>query len=160
MHRVIKNSLFAIKKSFYKRRIEMKSRLAIIGLMICSVLAISANAQKGTTQIVLQDDRSADHLVIDITTGEYKFESCNAKVAISGAGKIDVSGCTVTLNDFSDTQRVVATVDLCAGEGKADIVLVNEFSERPNDNPIEFVLSDSNTRDSVFACGELKIQPK
>ncbi|HKA18983.1 MAG TPA: hypothetical protein VKN18_11900 [Blastocatellia bacterium] len=132
----------------------MKSKLVIIGLMICSVFALSVSAQITTSNqlVVLQDDKSGDHLEISIATGEYKFESCNNNLAISGSGKVGVSGCTVELQDISDTRRVVAEVDLCSASGKADVVFVNEFSTRPKDEPVEFVLSDSNTRDSVFDC--------
>ena len=138
----------------------MKSRLVIIGLMICSVLAVSVSAQKSVQEVVLQDDKSGDHLEIFIPTGEYKFESCNEKLAISGQGKLAVNGCKVELQDISDTRRVVAEVDLCAAQGKADVVFVNEFSTRPKDLPIEFVLSDSNTLNSVFDCVLTQIEPK
>ncbi len=132
----------------------MKSRLVIIGLMICSLFAMSVSAQIITSiqTVVVQDDKSGDHLEIFIPTGEYKFESCADKLAISGRGKLGVSGCKVELQDISDTRRVVAEVDLCAAQGKADIVFVNELSTRPKDEPVEFVLSDSNTRNSVFDC--------
>ena len=140
----------------------MKSRLVIIGLMICSVLAASVSAQIITSVqlVVLQDDKSGDHLEIFIPTGEYKFESCTEKLAISGQGKLAVNGCKVELQDISDTRRVVAEVDLCAAQGKADIVFVNEFSTRPKDQPVEFVLSDSNTRNSVFDCVLKQIETK
>jgi len=130
----------------------MKSKLAIIGLMICSVLAVSVSAQKLTT-VVLQDDKTGDHLIFVIPTGEYKVEACNENVAIGGIGKVSVTGCKVTLQDFSETQRVVAEVDLCDSVGKADIVVANNVLISTSDAPaIEVVLSDSNTRDSAFEC--------
>ena len=132
----------------------MKSRIVIIGLMICSVLAVSVSAQKITPsvqQVVLQDDKSGDHLEIFVPTGEYKFESCNEKLTISGKGTLTINGCKVELQDISDTRRVVAEVDLCAAAGKADIVFVNEFS-KTTDAPVEFVVSDSDTRNSAFDC--------
>lgn len=142
----------------------MKSKLVIIGLMICSVLAVSVSAQKITPavqQVVLQDDKSGDHLEFSIPTGEYKFESCNEKLAISGQGKVSVNGCKVDLQDFSDTRRVVAEVDLCSAVGKADIVFVNEFSTiGQKDAPAEFIVSDLNTRDSAFDCMFKQIEPK
>ena len=142
----------------------MKSKLVIIGLMICSVLAVSVSAQKITPsvqQVVLQDDKSGDHLEIFIPTGEYKFESCNEKLAISGKGKLTVNGCKVELLDITtDTRRVVAEVDLCAAQGKADVVFVNELSTTKTDEPVEFVVSDSNTRNSVFNCEIKEIEPK
>ena len=66
----------------------MKSKLAIIGFMILSLLAISANAQiKTVQQVILQDDKSGDHLIFVLNDGEYKFESCTENFATSGVGK-------------------------------------------------------------------------
>ena len=139
----------------------MKSRLVIIGLMICSVLAISVSAQKLTTvqQIVLQDDKSGDHLIFVIPTGEYKFEACAEKLAISGIGSITISGCTVTLKDISDNRRVLAEVDLCQRVGKADIAVGGPVLSNA-DATLDVVLSDSNTRDSSFDCAAKQIDPK
>lgn len=141
----------------------MKSRLVIIGLMICSVLAISVSAQQLTNiQQILQDDKSGDHLIIAIPTGEYKFESCTQKLAISGVGSVSIDGCKLTFKDFSDTRRVVAEVDLCAGTGKADILVVNSSPTPTATNDVqatEAVLSDANTRDSTFDCTVKQILP-
>jgi len=140
----------------------MKSRLAIIGLMICSVLAISVSAQRLTNiQQILQDDRTGDHLIIFIQTGEYKFESCKGNLAISGVGTVSLSGCQLTLTDISDNRRVVAEVDLCAKVGKADLVFGDTITKSPNDTaPSESVLSDSNTLDSVFDCSLKQVDLK
>ena len=142
----------------------MKSRLVIIGLMICSVLAISVGAQQLTNiQQIVQDDKSGDHLVIAIPTGEYKFESCTSKLAISGVGSVSIDGCKLTFKDFSDTRRIVAEVDLCAGAGKADVLVVNNTTDFPTTNndvqATEAVLSDANTRDSTFDCTVKHILP-
>jgi hypothetical protein len=54
----------------------MKSKLVLIGLMILSLLAISANAQtKGVQQVILQDDGSGDHLIFVISDGQYKLRA-------------------------------------------------------------------------------------
>jgi hypothetical protein len=139
----------------------MKSRLVIIGLMICSVLAISVSAQRLTNiQQVVQDDRSGDHLIIFIQTGEYKFESCKGSLAISGVGKVSLNGCKLVLNDFSDNRRVVAEVDLCDKVGKADIVFGDDTPKPSADSVLEVVLSDSNTLDSAFDCTFKQVDPK
>jgi hypothetical protein len=139
----------------------MKSRFIIIGLMIFSVLAISASAQRLTLQqIVLQDDKSGDHLIIVIPTGEYKFEGCKERLAISGVGSISVIGCKVTLKDFSDTRRVLVEVDLCEQTGKAAIAVDDSSLTSDSDSPLELVLSDSNTGDSAFDCTFKQIDPK
>jgi hypothetical protein len=132
----------------------MKSKLLIIGLMISSILAISAHGQTIVQQLILQDDGSADHLLIDISTGKYKFASCNETFSAGGVGTVTITGCTVSLQDITDTRRVVAEIDLCAGTGKADLAFQNNPIISPNDQPplLEFVISDSNTKDSAFAC--------
>jgi len=130
----------------------MNSKLVVIGLMISSLVAISASGRGQTTtnEVILQDDKSGDHLRIGISTGEYKFESCQGNVSTGGVAKISVSGCKLTLTDMSDTTRVVAEVDLCDGTGKADIAF--EDPRRAGPRAVEFVISDSNTKDSAFSC--------
>jgi hypothetical protein len=134
----------------------MKSKLVIIGLMISSLLALSVSGQEigpFVKQVILQDDRSADHLLIDITTGEYKFESCKQNIAIGGVGKVNITGCKLTLQDISETKRVLAEVDLCDRAGKVDIAFGRpSISNQSDPTVLEFVISDSNTRDSAFDC--------
>jgi len=136
----------------------MNSKLVIFGLMISSLLAISASGQKVKTiqEVILQDDKSGDHLIFVVTTGEYKFESCNANFSTSGVGSVDVTGCKVTLRDMSDTIRVLAEVDLCAGAGKADIAL----APGRDTASFESLLSDSSTQDSKFDCDFKAIEVK
>ena len=140
----------------------MKSRLVIIGLMICSVLAISVSAQRLTNiQQVLQDDKTGDHLIIFVQTGEYKFESCKGNFAISGVGSVSLSGCKLSLTDISDTRRVLAEIDLCEKVGKADLVFGDNIPKPSSDaEALEVLLSDSNTQDSVFNCSFKQIDPK
>jgi len=132
----------------------MNSKLVIMGLMISSLFAISVTGQIPTIQqLILQDDKSADHLIIVLSTGEYKFESCNANISISGVGKVTVTGCKFDLLDISDTRRVVAEIDLCEKVGKADVAFAIPSLTNQTDPPIfESVISDSNTRDSTFGC--------
>jgi len=141
----------------------MNSKLVIIGLMILSLLAISVSGQKLKTiqQVILQDDNSADHLIIDIPTGKYNFENCKGNISIGGVGSVSVTGCKVVLSDVSETRRVLAEVDLCARAGKADIAFVVESSTGQVDPAVfEFVLSDSNTGDSAFGCEPKPIDVK
>jgi len=141
----------------------MNSKLIIIGLMLASLLVISASGQKLTTiqQVILQDDRSADHLQIDIPTGKYKFENCNEHISIGGTGTVTVSGCKVTLQDLSEGRRVLAEVDLCNKAGKADVAFEgNTLGGRIDPPQFEFVVSDSNIGDSTFDCEQKPIDPK
>lgn len=140
----------------------MNSKLVIFGLMISSLLAISVSGQKQTTiqQVILQDDKSGDHLIFAIATGEYKFVSCNENITAGGVGKVTVAGCKVTLQDMSETRRVLAEIDLCNRAGKADIAFVGDsFADQINPPKAEFVISDSNTADSSFGCDLTPIDP-
>lgn len=132
----------------------MKSKLVIMGLMISSLFVISVTGQIPTIQqLVLQDDKSADHLIIVLSTGEYKFGSCNGNISISGVGKVTVTGCKLDLLDISDTRRVLAEIDLCEKVGKADVAFAIPSLTNQTDPPIfESVISDSNTKDSTFDC--------
>jgi len=133
----------------------MNSKLVIMGLMISSLFAISVSGQGPVTiqQLILQDDKSSDHLLIVIATGEYKFESCKGNIAASGVGRVTVTGCKLDLQDISETRRVVAEIDLCEKVGKADIALAIPSLTNQIDPPLfESVISDSNIRDSTFGC--------
>ena len=141
----------------------MNSKLVIIGLMISSLFGISASGQKQTTiqQVILQDDKSGDHLIFVIDTGEYKFESCKGNLSTSGVGTVSVTGCKVVLRDMSDTKRVLAEVDLCEKVGKADIAFaVPALTNQGDPSTLEFVISDSSTLDSTFDCEPKTITAK
>lgn len=140
----------------------MNSKRIILGLMISSLFAISGSGQQLTPQLVtLRDDKSGDHLIFSIAAGEYKFESCNGNISTSGVGSVSVTGCKVVLKDISETRRVLAEVDLCEREGKADIALEGDsLTSLPDLSAVEVVISDSNTADSAFDCEFKKISSK
>jgi hypothetical protein len=142
---------------------SMKSKL-IIGLMISSLLVISASGQKLKTvqEVILQDDESGDHLIFVISDGSYKFESCKENFAISGVGRVSITGCTIDLQDISDDRRVLVEVDLCQKSGKADIAFQGNSFKNQSDDPLilEVTVSDSNTGDSAFGCESKQIEPK
>jgi hypothetical protein len=137
-------------------------KLIIIGLMISSLFAISASGQQFTIQqVILQDDKTGDHLAFVIATGEYKFESCKGSFAISGVGAVSVTGCKVVLKDITDTRRVLAEVDLCERAGKADVAVAGVSLTSANDPSFdEFVITDSKTVDSAFDCAPKPIELK
>ncbi len=133
----------------------MNSKLVIMGLMISSLFAISVGGQKLTTiqELILQDDNSGDHLIIVLSTGEYKFESCKGNISISGVGTVTVTGCKLDLLDISETRRVLAEVDLCEKVGKADVAFAIPSLTNQTDPPLfESVISDSDTKNSTFGC--------
>jgi|GEM_PF-2009156 len=142
----------------------MNSKLIIMGLMISSLLAVSASGltQKTVQQVILQDDKSGDHLIFDISTGQYKFESCKANFSAGGIGIVTVTGCKVDLRDVSDSRTVLAEVDLCEKVGKAAVAFAgsNVLTGRNDPPGFESVISDSSTGDSAFDCAFKTIDPK
>jgi hypothetical protein len=141
----------------------MNSKLIIIGLIFSVLLAISISGLGQTTvqQVILQDDKSGDHLIFTIPTGEYKFASCKGNFSGGGVGQVSVTGCKVVLRDMSDTKRVLAEVDLCERVGKADIAATGPAFTNQVDAPgFEFVISDSKTADSAFDCNAKQIDPR
>jgi hypothetical protein len=152
----LNNRCFTIKEQ------TMNLNLVIIGLMISSVLAISASGhmQKTVQKVILQDDKSGDHLIFVIPDGEYKFESCKENFATSGVGTVDITGCKVVLRDISETRLVLAEVDLCDRTGKAAVSFKGDGSTGQAPDSIDVVVSDSNTGDSAFGCQSKQIQPK
>ena len=139
----------------------MKTKLLIIGLMISSVLTVSASGRIQSTvqKIILQDDKSGDHLIFVIPDGEYKFESCKENFAASGVGTVTIAGCKVVLSDVSPTRRVLVEVDLCNRTGKAAVAFQSDATGQDADS-IEDIVSDSNTGDSAFGCQSKQIAPK
>jgi hypothetical protein len=142
----------------------MNSKLLIIGLMISSVLAVSVSAQKITPavqQVTLQDDQTGDHFTFTIADGTYQFESCKGNFKAEGVGIVTITGCTIDLQDISDTRRVLAEVNLCDKAGKADIAFEGDRSTDKSDTgTFEVVISDSNTTDSAFKCEGKPIELK
>ena len=134
----------------------MNAKLVFMVLMISSMLAISVSGrgQKTMDEVILQDDKSSDHLIFVISTGEYKFESCKGNFSTQGVGSVSVTGCKVVLKDISNTTRVLAEVDLCDGTGRADIVFEDDRLARITTSPLEFVVSDTNTKDSTFGASQ------
>jgi hypothetical protein len=141
----------------HKGDLLMNSKSVILGLIVLAMFAFSANAQRigplTPQQVILQDDKTGDHLLFVLSSGEYKFQSCEGNIAISGVGKVSVSGCKVTLRDITETRRVLVEVDLCARAGKANVALMSASLGTRDDLPVlDFVISDLKTSDSVFDC--------
>jgi hypothetical protein len=133
----------------------MKTRLFTIALMICSLLSGAASAQKKVIMdVILQDDKSGDYLIVTLSSGAYTFKRCKDDFAVGGVGKIEISGCRVSLQDISAHSRVLADIDLCQGLGKASIIIERgpSFSDRDYPPTLEFVVDDSNIRDSIAEC--------
>lgn len=137
----------------------MKSRTIAVALMVSSLLVMAASGQpradkiKVIAEAVLQDDNSGSFLVINLTTGEYKFRDCTSDFTMGGFATVNITGCTASANDISEERLVVADINLCGGEAKARIVtepLSGAYGAKAATR--EYTINDSNMRDSVAEC--------
>ncbi len=133
-------------------------------LMVASVSAqekFTTASSDLTTQsdlITVQDDSTGNYLIFSISSGEYKFIRCKDQFALSGIGKVKVSGCLVTLEAVKTDRRVLATVDECTQTAKASITLTSAIPQLTI-QPSKELLSDADMRDSTTDCA-VKIQPQ
>ena len=134
--------------------LRIRTRTIAAALMICSLLVMTAggqinNQRKTPAEVVLQDDTTGNYLLIDLTTGEYRFNSCQTQAAIGGHAKVSYSGCSIAGRDVSETRMVLAEVDLCSQQGRAIITIGGEAIGPP---ALEYTVNDKNIRDSVAEC--------
>ena len=87
-------------------------------------LFLSTIAYSGfTPDVCVQDTKNPDQFVqIEITTGEYVYVECGI-CTLYGTGDINDDGCKFKLLGIWDAgygdNKLEATVDTCAGKGKA-----------------------------------------
>jgi hypothetical protein len=134
----------------------MKSRTIAVALMFSSLLVVAARQVNNANtfprpigELVLQDDDSGDYLLIDLSTGEYKFKSCRADFVLGGIAQVGFSGCNVSLKEVSESRLVLIEADLCSGQGRAYIeVLIGA----PYSYTRVFTVTDTNTKNSAPEC--------
>jgi hypothetical protein len=93
--------------------------------------------------ICLQDDNSANSLLIDSTTGDYQFSRCGS-LTLSGTGVLTFRGCTLTLQNSSFDRRILATINICSNVGTASIQSLSQGAR--------FNITDRNTTNNNCAC--------
>jgi hypothetical protein len=129
----------------------MKSRLAALGLMICSLVAAAASGQNKFQQFVLQDDSTGSYLEFDLS-GSYFYVDCDKDYKVEGVGTARISGCNVTLEAIDKIRLVQASVDMCEARGKAAILVRVPCPLGRECEPVRLIISDSNLTDSATAC--------
>jgi hypothetical protein len=140
------------------RRI-LRSRIAAVSLVASSLFVMAASAQprsdksRLSAEVVVQDDTFGSFLLIDVKTGQYKFQDCTSNFTMGGFLKVDFSGCKASVKDESEGRLVVADIDLCSGQARAYLVLeAFDGSIRPTPPAHEYTINDSNIRDSIADC--------
>jgi hypothetical protein len=137
----------------------MKSRTIAIALMFSSLLVVAASGQVNNAntfprpigELVLQDDDSGDYLLIDLSSGGYKFKSCRSDFVLGGIAQVGFSGCSVSLKEVSESRLVLIEADLCSGQGRAyiEVLIGGPYS---SSYTRVFTVTDTNTKNSAPEC--------
>ena len=132
----------------------MKTRMIATAFVIGSILVMAASGQtniqrKTPAEVVLQDDETGNFLLIDLTTGAYKFNVCRTQILFGGKAEVSYAGCVLTVKEVSETRLVLAEVDLCSGQGRAYLTMEGATPEPPLR---EYTINDKNIRDSLAEC--------
>jgi len=137
----------------------MKSRTMVVALMVFSMIVLAASGQaradksKTTAEPVLQDDNTGSFMVINVTTGEYKFHDCASSFVMGGFATVNITGCRVTVKDVSEERLVVADIDMCAGQARAYLVTETLDGLYGVSSPTrQYTIIDSDIRDSTTEC--------
>ena len=104
--------------------------------------------------LIIQNDTDGSFLYFEPLNGHYKFVHCEDGTTLSGIAKLTVDGCSISLEDITPNRVVVASVDICAMEGKAAIQTIPtaEQLEKGLDGMEEFI-DDRNLTDNTSQCG-------
>ena len=137
----------------------MKSRTIAVALMFSSLLVVAASAQvknantfpRPIGELVLQDDDSGDYLLIDLSSGGYKFKLCRSDFVLGGIAQVGFSGCSVSLKEVSESRLVLIEADLCSGQGRAyiEVLIGGPYS---SSYTRVFTVTDTNTKNSAPEC--------
>ncbi len=100
--------------------------------------------------ILLQDDETGSYLRFSSLTGHYEIVRCSDGYKMSGIGIVQGNGCDLTLTDIAEDHKVMATLDMCAHEGKAYCEQV-EGKETPEMNDY---FKDEDMHDNVARCNK------
>ncbi|HSE97421.1 MAG TPA: hypothetical protein VLD57_04070 [Blastocatellia bacterium] len=108
-------------------------------------------------EVILQNDDDGSFLLIDLTTGSYKFIHCEDGTAMSGTGVVRINGCAIDFEVLEADRRILATIDACMMYGKAAIELFSVEEKTKTSTPkMQEFISDENLLDNVTQCGPKK----
>ena len=75
--------------------------------------------------LCLQGDNDGNLLLVNTTTGEYRFNSCTG-ITVSGTATISIRGCSILLQHNAPDRRLLARIDACARTGTASLQLLSQ----------------------------------
>ena len=105
------------------------------------------------SEIIVQNDADGSFLHLS-TTGEYKFIHCEDGVAISGRGKVTITGDLLYFEHITNEYRVLASLNLAGKDGKAAIEVFTAFKTGTGMVPVmQEYITDTNLTDNTTQCG-------
>ena len=138
-------------------------KVGIVSLMVVLMLSVSVSAQKQggvkpkppvieyDHDLSVEDDATGSFLVIDPTSGNYKFIRCSDGFALAGTGAVSIRGCGISFEDLTPGRRVLASIDECTQQAKA-IVETFAVVGSASDMAMKESLGDTNMRDNTMSC--------
>jgi hypothetical protein len=137
--------------------------IVLVSLVVVLMLSASASAQKGNVispkpiqfdhDLVVEDDSTGSFLIINPTTGAYKFYRCSDGFELSGMGVVTINGCAISFEDTTAGRRVLASIDDCTQQAKAAVsIFLQPGTGANSDVALKQTLSDADMRDNTMAC--------
>jgi hypothetical protein len=112
---------------------------------------------EGFGEVIIQNDADGSFLLIDTSTGDYKFLHCEDGFAMGGTGLLKIDGCSLYFEDMKIDHRVLASMNMCDMEGKAAIeVFAVGRKRKTGAATMQEFITDSNLRDNTTLCGPKK----
>lgn len=139
--------------------------VVLVSLVVVLMLSASASAQKGNvispkpmpiqfdSDLVVEDDATGSFLIINPTTGAYKFYRCSDGFELSGIGVVTINGCAISFEDTTAGRRVLASIDDCTQQAKASVsTFLQPGTGANSDVALKLTLNDADMRDNTMAC--------
>jgi hypothetical protein len=138
--------------------------VVLMSLIVVLMVSVSVSAQKGNTptpkppiilfdhDINIEDDATANVLIIDPMSGEYRFHRCSDDFTLTGFGVVKIRGCGITFEDLTPGRRVLASIDECTQQSKAIVETFALIGSRTDVTTVKESLGDTNMRDNTLSC--------
>lgn len=139
-------------------------KISLLLVMVLLLVAASVDAQKkGKVKIkppvpagtyTIQAEDGDGYFIFDADTGEFRCVMCEYGYIWNGTGTVKVEGVMVNFNCVTDQYRMLVTVNLFEGQGKAYLEINKMFSHQGEFTPFVERWTDLNISNSVAECKE------
>jgi hypothetical protein len=138
-------------------------KTSLMFVIIVLLVSVSAQAQKPGRQpapigppvkslLSVQDQEGGGFLVFDVTSGTFKGNMCEHKIAIEGTGQVKVDGFNVYLSAVSDSYQIFVSLNVWDRQGKAVIEMFQSPDGKTDLAPIREFWTDLNIDDNRQDC--------